>query len=234
MFSFRLTHYFFIATKSGVPNLPHSFLLFHTFYFQKTKRDSHIIALKNFGIKKVYTAVNENYINLSKPDPSVITSIVVICLVIILSSILVIYNIFYLSIITKVQEFGKLRAIGTTKKQIKKIILKEGMYLSVIAIPLGLVAGYIISEVIAKYLLLSDVSVSKWLTALAIGLISIITVYVSLIKPMKVASKVSIVEAVKYNGESTTKKKTRKGYDYINVSRLTKRRNKSCKLFLSF
>ena len=54
-------------------------------------------------------------------------------------------------------------------------------------------AGYIISEVIAKYLLLSDVSVSKWLTALAIGLISIITVYVSLIKPMKVASKVSIV-----------------------------------------
>ena len=39
---------------------------------------------------------------------------------------------------------------------------------------------------------------------------------------MKVASKVSIVEAVKYNGESTTKKKTRKGYDYINVSRLTK------------
>ena len=120
---------------------------------------------ENFGIKKVYTAVNENYINLSKPDPSVITSIVVICLVIILSSILVIYNIFYLSIITKVQEFGKLRAIGTTKKQIKKIILKEGMYLSVIAIPLGLVA---------------------------------------------------------YNGESTTKKKTRKGYDYINVSRLTK------------
>ena len=119
---------------------------------------------ENFGIKKVYTAVNENYINLSKPDPSVITSIVVICLV----------------------------------------------------------AGYIISEVIAKYLLLSDVSVSKWLTALAIGLISIITVYVSLIKPMKVASKVSIVEAVKYNGESTTKKKTRKGYDYINVSRLTK------------
>nr|WP_317332057.1 FtsX-like permease family protein [uncultured Romboutsia sp.] len=177
---------------------------------------------ENFGIKKVYTSVNENYINLSKPDPSVITSIVVICLVIILSSILVIYNIFYLSIITKVQEFGKLRAIGTTKKQIKKIILREGMYLSAIAIPIGLVAGYFISEGIAKYLLLSDVSVSKWLIALVIGLISITTVYISLIKPMKIASKVSIVEAVKYNGESTTKKKTRKGYDYINVSRLTK------------
>ena len=177
---------------------------------------------ENFGIKKVYTSVNENYINLSKPDPSIITSIVVICLVIILSSILVIYNIFYLSIITKVQEFGKLRAIGTTKKQIKKIILREGMYLSTIAIPIGLVAGYFISEGIAKYLLLSDVSASKWLIALVIGIISITTVYISLIKPMKIASKVSIVEAVKYNGESTTKKKTRKGYDYINVSRLTK------------
>ncbi len=176
----------------------------------------------NFDIKKVNTRINENYINLSKPDMTVITSIIVICLVIILSSILVIYNIFYLSIITKVQEFGKLRAIGTTKKQIKKIILKEGMYLSAIAIPLGLVAGYIISEGITKYLLLSEVNISKWFIALVIGLISIITVYISLIKPMQIASKVSIVEAVKYNGESTTKKKTRKGYDYINVSRLTK------------
>ena len=96
------------------------------------------------------------------------------------------------------------------------------MYLSTIAIPIGLVAGYFISEGIAKYLLLSDVSASKWLIALVIGIISITTVYISLIKPMKIASKVSIVEAVKYNGESTTKKKTRKGYDYINVSRLTK------------
>lgn len=177
---------------------------------------------EGFGVKKVYTSVNENYINLSKPDMTVVGSIVVICLVIILSSILVIYNIFYLSIITKVQEFGKLRAIGTTRKQIKKIILKEGMYLSIIAIPFGLVAGFVISEGIAKYLLLSEVNISKWILALAIGMISLLTVYISLIKPMKIASKVSIVEAVKYNGESNTKKNTRKGYDYVDVSRLTK------------
>ncbi|MGL5348156.1 MAG: ABC transporter permease [Peptostreptococcaceae bacterium] len=184
---------------------------------------------ENFDIKKVYTKVNENYINSTKPDSFVVGSVVVISLVIILSSILVIYNIFYLSIITKVQEFGKLRAIGTTKKQIKKIILKEGMYLSSIAIPLGLLAGYIISEVIVKYLLGGEVSISKWLLAIIIGLISILTVYISLIKPMKVASKISIVEAVKYNGESNSKKKTRKGYDYINVSRLTKANLKSNK-----
>ncbi|MGL5750847.1 MAG: ABC transporter permease, partial [Paraclostridium sp.] len=177
---------------------------------------------EGFGVKKVYTSVNENYINLSKSDMTVVGSIVVICLVIILSSILVIYNIFYLSIITKVQEFGKLRAIGTTRKQIKKIILKEGMYLSIIAIPFGLVAGFVISEGIAKYLLLSEVNISKWILALAIGMISLLTVYISLIKPMKIASKVSIVEAVKYNGESNTKKNTRKGYDYVDVSRLTK------------
>ncbi|MGL5316692.1 MAG: ABC transporter permease [Peptostreptococcaceae bacterium] len=177
---------------------------------------------ENFGIKKVYTSANENYINQSKPDAFVISSIVVICLIIILSSILVIYNIFYLSIITKVQEFGKLRAIGATKRQIKKIILKEGMYLSSVAIPSGLLVGYIISEIITKYLLLADVDISKWLLVLVIGIISLVTVYVSLIKPMKIASKVSIVEAVKYNGESNSKKKTRKGYEYINISRLTK------------
>ncbi|MGL5507845.1 MAG: ABC transporter permease, partial [Paraclostridium sp.] len=177
---------------------------------------------ENLGIKKAYTSVNENYINLSKPDSFVVTSVIVICLVIIASSILVIYNIFYLSIITKVQEFGKLRAIGTTKKQIKKIILKEGIYLSAIAIPLGLVAGFIISEGITKYLLQADVNISKWVIAFVIGVISLITVYISLIKPMKIASKVSIVEAVRYNGESNNKNKSRKGYEYVDVSRLTK------------
>lgn len=41
---------------------------------------------------------------------------VVIGIIVIMSSILVIYNTFHLSVVTKVQEFGKLRAIGATKK----------------------------------------------------------------------------------------------------------------------
>ena len=48
-------------------------------------------------------------------------------LVIILAGMITIYGIYYVSMITKVQEFGQLRAIGATKRQIRRIVLLEGM-----------------------------------------------------------------------------------------------------------
>lgn len=69
------------------------------------------------GLDTINVAVNENYINALKPDMETIMGGVFVGLVIVLSSILVIYNIFYISIVTKVQEFGKLRAIGATKNK---------------------------------------------------------------------------------------------------------------------
>ncbi|WGX76734.1 FtsX-like permease family protein [Paraclostridium bifermentans] len=50
---------------------------------------------------------------------------------------------------------------------------------------------------------------------------SFLTVFISLLKPMKVASKVSIIDAVRYSGDIKTKSKTRKGYKYINIKRLS-------------
>lgn len=67
---------------------------------------------------------------------------VFIAAVVILFSIVVIYNIFYVGMIQKVQEYGKLRAIGMTKKQMKQMIFREGMILSGISIPVGLIVGY--------------------------------------------------------------------------------------------
>ncbi|MEG2984532.1 MAG: FtsX-like permease family protein, partial [Peptostreptococcaceae bacterium] len=162
-----------------------------------------------------------DYINTLKPDSEVIMWGVIISIVVILSSILVIYNIFYLSIVTKVQEFGKLRAIGATKKQIKSIVLKEGMFLSLIAIPMGVLLGYTINTFIIGKLLLSYISVSKLPIAILVMAVSFLTVFISLLKPMKVASKVSIIDAIRYNGEAKNNDKTRKGYESINVKRLS-------------
>ena len=50
----------------------------------------------------------------------------------------------HLSVIAKTQEYGRLRVIGTTKKQIRRLVRKEGMFLSGIAIPAGLVLGCIL------------------------------------------------------------------------------------------
>lgn len=176
---------------------------------------------RDLDIPNYRVLANEDYIKSLKPDQEVITWGVLIGIVIILSSILVIYNIFYLSIVTKVQEFGKLRAIGATKKQIKSIVLKEGIFLSLIAIPLGTVIGYIINKLVINKIFFEGTNISKLPIAIFVMLISFATVFVSLLKPMKVASKVSIIDAVRYNGEEKSNKKSRKGYESINIKRLS-------------
>ncbi len=176
---------------------------------------------KDLDIPKGSIKVNEDYINTLKPDPQVIMWGATIAIIVILSSILVIYNIFYLSITSKVQEFGKLRAIGATKKQIKAIVLKEGILLSTIAIPLGIVLGYVINKFVLVNLFFHGADVQKLPIIIGVMAVSFLTVFISLLKPMKVASKVSIIDAVRYSGDIKTKSKTRKGYKYINIKRLS-------------
>lgn len=176
---------------------------------------------KDLEIPKGSISVNEDYINTLKPDMEVIMWGAVIAIIVILSSILVIYNIFYLSITSKVQEFGKLRAIGGTKKQIKSIVLKEGMFSSMIAIPLGIGLGYIINEFILGNIFFQGEDVQKTSIIIWVMAISFLTVFISLLKPMKVASKVSIVDAIRYNGDEKISSKTRKGYENINLKRLS-------------
>lgn len=179
---------------------------------------------KDIGINEYDVKINEDYINATNPDMSVIGGAIAIVIIIILSSALVIYSIFYVSIISKVQEFGKLRAVGATKKQIKAVILREGIILATISILVGLLLGYFIGDVlIQKLLLMNEYNVGGFSLPIIIGaaVISYFTVFISLLKPMKVASKISPVEAMRYNGGENSKKKTREGYSYINIKRLT-------------
>lgn len=57
---------------------------------------------------------------------------------------IVIYSIFYISVASSIRNYGQLRTIGTTKRQIKKMVYREGKLLAAIAIPIGLVIGNVI------------------------------------------------------------------------------------------
>ncbi|VIF65450.1 ABC transporter permease [Clostridioides difficile] len=187
---------------------------------EQTKEKLDKIA-NDIELDTINTAVNENYINALKPDMETIMGGVFVGLVIVLSSILVIYNIFYISIVTKVQEFGKLRAIGATKKQIKNIVFKEGFILAGISIPIGIILGYVLANIIIKSFMNIDAKSSQLPVILLVAVISFISVVLSLLKPMKVASKVSIVDAVRYSGNKISNKNKRKGYKNINLNRLS-------------
>lgn len=112
-------------------------------------------------------------------------------------SVLVIYSVFYLSVVGRVRQFGQLRTIGMTKKQVRTLIFREGLLLSGIGIPIGTAIGCIVG-----YLIQPD----GWDWKNVCGIIVIVsvadvlTVLLSIYKPAKTASAIAPVEAAKFNG----------------------------------
>ena len=186
-------------------------------------KESILSIAKNMGIEEYDVRINTDYINASNPDPQVIAGGIVVALIIILSSMLVIYSIFYVSVINKVHEYGKLRAVGATKRQIRKIILREGFILSCISIPLGIAIGYLIGQVVILKALKMDrygVGGMNIFIAIGVAVITVISVLLSLLKPMKMACNISPVEDMRYDGNDSKQKK-RKGYEEINLKKIT-------------
>ncbi|WP_027626487.1 FtsX-like permease family protein [Clostridium lundense] len=149
---------------------------------------------------------------------------IIIGIVVILAAVIVIYNIFYVSITDKVQGYGLLAAIGATKGQIRKLIMIDGLWMSSIGISIGVLLGYILSYIVcnATKHFGSEVSmkVSPYIILMAIG-ISLFTVIISLIKPARMASKISPMQAIRFSDyQISTKKKQRKSSSAVNIKKL--------------
>ena len=69
--------------------------------------------------------------------------IAIIIGIVVISTIAVIYNSFQISVVERIKQFGLLRAVGATPKQIRKIVVREASLLAAIGIPLGLLCGVI-------------------------------------------------------------------------------------------
>lgn len=132
----------------------------------------------------------------------------VVTVIIMITSIYCIKNSFAISTLEKTKMFGHLISLGATKKQIKNIVLKEGFYLGIIGIPLGLffgiLADYIlilIMKNILKTTFLNATFVFKisYLSIILAIITSIITIYLSCIKSARRASKISPIEAIRNN-----------------------------------
>lgn len=148
-------------------------------------------------------------------------------LLVIFTGYLIIYNIFYISVSRDIKFYGLLKTIGTTSKQIKKIIIRQALILSVIGIPIGLVLGYVLATFILPIALsftvfanIIVISKSPYIFILSI-LFSLITVIISCNKPGEMAGKVSPIEAVRYVSfdANSSKKNSKNG---INGAKLHK------------
>lgn len=153
-------------------------------------------------------------------DTAVSTAILVLVIVafIILSGYLLIYNVLYIAVTKDINFYGLLKTIGTSPTQIKKIVKGQGIKLSIIGIPIGLILGAIVSFCIvpsvmelffagaSRTAMPNDISFNPAIFILA-ALFSLITVTLSCRKPAKIASNISPIEAMKYTGSKIKKKK---------------------------
>lgn len=129
---------------------------------------------------------------------------------------LIIYNIFGISVMNDMHFYGLLKTIGTTKRQIKRIIRYQGLLLSVIGIPIGLCLGYVLGNSFVKIMVSSLTNKTTYVTFnswifIGSSFFALLTVMISCSKPGKMAAKVSPIEAVRYSeGSQTSNKRMKK------------------------
>lgn len=142
----------------------------------------------------------------------IVLAVIILAAFISFSGYLLIYNILYISVVKDVQFYGRLKTIGTTKKQIRKIIYKQAIKISCIGIPVGLLLGAVVSFGIVPYFLNmmyganSDVGTKVSFSPLIFigaAIFTFITVMIASMKPAKIAGGVSPIAALRYTIAST-------------------------------
>ncbi|WP_348633678.1 FtsX-like permease family protein [Flavonifractor sp. AGMB03687] len=108
--------------------------------------------------------------------------------------------------------YGRLKTIGTTSRQLRRIIRTQALLLSLIGIPVGLLLGWLLGGVLTPVItarlngVTTVVSVSP-LLFVGSALFALVTVLISCRRPGRLAGKVSPVEAVRYTEGKALKRR---------------------------
>lgn len=171
------------------------------------------------GDNYIATGVNWGYSGAQLSDDidfTTVSAIVVLLLLIIFTGYLIIYNVFQISVVNDIRFYGLLKTIGTTPRQLRRIIRRQAMLLSLVGIPVGLLLGWLVGGkltpiVISQLNGISNVVSANPLIFVISALFTLFTVWISCFKPARMAAKVSPIEAVRYTeGGKVGGKKRRK------------------------
>ena len=135
-----------------------------------------------------------------------------ICMILVFASgYLIIYNIFQISVAGDIRFYGRLKTLGASKKQIKKMIYGQANRLSLIGISIGLLIGYLLGSVLVPVMITGTIGKAKTAANpyifIGSALFAYLTVLISCMKPAKIAGKVSPMEALRCTDTGTSSKR---------------------------
>ncbi|CEN30894.1 ABC transporter permease [[Clostridium] sordellii] len=139
-------------------------------------------------------------------------------IVLALATILLIYNIFYILISNRTKDFGILRAIGFIPSDVSKIIIIEVFIYSIISIPIGLIIGGLIANLSREYIIgviynveyVNSIKSENNARIYAITtLLSLLTIIISVVKPLIQSSKIDPMVCIRRNEEKVSIKQNK-------------------------
>lgn len=224
--TFTLSGWFRSYTGTGMAFLSESYCQEHGYTLQNSGVLS--ISLDNpkdnfYDIQDDIT-LNENQtfqgsVSTSSSNGSVYAMIILLIFFIIGSGYLLIYNVLYISISRDTRFYGLIKTLGTTEKQIKTLVKRQAVTFACIGIPIGVILAGALSFGIVPIILENAFDSGKSIIDAemffhpSIFILSIIfsalTVWISCNAPAKAASKISPIEALRYQNFASTKTKIR-------------------------
>lgn len=154
-------------------------------------------------------------------DPTTLLLGAVMIALFVLCGYLLIYNVFDIAVMQEIRRYGLYRTVGMSKRQVKKLINLQAVWLSCIGIPLGLLIGYFVGKAALPYMM-RTLSSSYENIAIHVdpspivfvgaAVLAAFTVFLSTRKPIRAAADIPPIEAFRYvetaGGRKTTRKST--------------------------
>lgn len=157
--------------------------------------------------------------------------VLVVLILIVIASVMLIYNAFGMSLSERVRYLGMLASVGATKAQKRKSVYFEGAILGAIGIPVGIAAGILGIGVTLKLIghkiistsmimgisdsnMQMKVVVPLW-AIIGIIVVSVFTIFISSFIPARKASKITPIDAIRQRQEIKVKPKKLKSPKYI-------------------
>lgn len=128
---------------------------------------------------------------------------------------LLIYNVMYISISKDVRFFGMLKTVGTTPKQLRRIVTGQVFRLCLIGLPLGCLVAAVVSLLLVPAIIsnsgIDTGAIVSFSPIIYIGAIvfSVLTAWLGAITPAKKAASISPIEALHYTGKQKSDAKAK-------------------------